>query len=155
MKLKKLQLLILLLLTQLITTHHIRAQICDDWKSQSTSYVITGTTPNDPDFYTWSEKENLMQGVHLCVLNAEVIPVYIQQNNNYINFTSRFGPSAALLYMVQLEVNVNDAGYVEIYHGSSKMDIVWYGSSGSYPDLGDYNLKVRVVFSDGTITFRE
>ncbi len=155
MKLQLLILLALLLFTKLIFHQPMQAQICDDWKSQSTSYVITGSTPPDPAAYTWEEKGNKIQGVHLCVLNAEVIPVYIQQNNNYINFTSRVGPSTAHLYMLQLEVNVNDNGYSQIYSGSAKQDIVWYTSSSHFPELGEYDLKVRVVFFDGTIRFRQ
>ncbi|NQT76075.1 MAG: T9SS type A sorting domain-containing protein [Bacteroidetes bacterium] len=155
MKLQLLILLALLLFTKLIFHKQMQAQICDDWKSQSASYVITGSTPPDPSAYTWEEKGNKIQGVHLCVLNAEVIPVYIQQNNNYINFTSRFGPSTAHLYMLQLEVNVNDNGYSQIYSGSAKQDIVWYTSSSHFPELGEYDLKVRVVFFDGSIRFRQ
>ena len=85
MKLNLLQLLALLTFTQLFLDGHLKGQICDDWKSQSTAYVVTGSTPYDPDYFQWEEKSNNMHGVHLCVLNAEVIPVYIQQNNNYIN----------------------------------------------------------------------
>lgn len=151
MKLKILHLLILLPLTQLITQETLQAQICYDWKSQSTAYVINGSTPDDPDFYIWDQGANNKQGVHLCVLNADIIPVYIQQNNNFINFTSRIGPSSAILYMLQLEVNVNDAGYSVIYSGSPKQDIVWEASSSSFPDLGTYDLKVRITFSDGGI----
>ena len=154
MKLTLLQSLIILTITILVQGEQINAQICDDWKSQSTAYVVTGSTPADPGYYIWEEKANI-HGVHLCVLNADVIPVYIQQNNNYINFTSRFGPSTALLYMLKLEVNINENGFVTVYSGSAKQDIVWYGSSASFPDLGDYNLEVRVTFFDGTIRFRE
>lgn len=154
MILSRLKLLIILIL--LFTKNYsLDAQICDDWKSQSTAYVLTGTTPNDPGFYQWEEKANIMQGVHLCVLNADVIPVYIQQNNNYINFTSRFSPTAAILYMLQLEVNINDAGWVTAYSGSSRQDIVWYGSSAAFPLLGEYSLKVRITFHDQTIRLRE
>ncbi len=133
----------------------VNAQICDDWKAQSTSYVVTGNTPNDPSFYQWEEKANNIQGIHLCVLNADVIPVYVQQGNNYINFTSRFSPSEALLYMLQVEVNVNDQGYTTIYNGSAKQDVVWYASSNAFPDIGEYKLMVRVVFFDASIRFRE
>ncbi len=154
MTLLRLKLLIILIL--LYTTNlSLNAQICDDWKSQSTAYVLTGNTPEDPGFYQWEEKANIMQGVHLCVLNADVIPVYIQQNNNYINFTSRFSPTAAMLFMLQLEVNINDGGWTTVYSGSSKQDIVWYGSSARFPLLGEYNLKVRIAFHDQTIRMRE
>lgn len=155
MKLHTLPLLLTLLFTTLIADEHAKGQICDDWKSQSTAYVVTGSTPDDPSFYQWEEKSNNMQGVHLCVLNAEVIPVYIQQNNNYINFTTRFGPSTAMLYMLQVEVNVNGNGYTCIYSGSAKQDVVWYTSSSSFPDLGDHDLKVRLTFFDGTIRYRQ
>jgi len=155
MKLQLLTLLTILSITNLNGKKKLMAQICDDWKSQSTAYVMTGSTPSDPNYYQWEEKSNNMQGVHLCVLNADVIPVYIQQNNNYINFTSRFSPAAALLFMLKLEVNVNDNGYTEVYSGSAKQDIVWYGSSASFPVPGDYNLMVRVTFFDGTIRYRE
>ena len=155
MKLHLLPTLLISMITLLMNDATLCGQICDDWKAQSTAYVVTGSTPDDPDFYQWEEKSNPMHGVHLCVLNADVIPVYIQQKNNYINFTSRFGPSTALLYMLQVEVNVNNAGYVTIYSGSAKQDVVWYNSSALFPDIGEYNLKVRVTFFDGTIRYRE
>ena len=117
--------------------------------------MLTGSTPNDPDHYIWEEKSNNIQGVHLCVLNADVIPIYIQQNNNYINFTSRFSPSAALLFMLKIEVNVDDGGFTNVYNGSAKQDIVWYGSSAAFANPGDHNLKVRITFFDGTIRYRE
>ncbi|HSG67220.1 MAG TPA: alpha/beta fold hydrolase, partial [Bacteroidales bacterium] len=155
MKLQPLYLLFILLISVLINDEQIQGQICDDWKAQSTAYVVTGSTPEDPDFYQWEEKSNPMHGVHLCVLNADIIPVYIQQGNNYINFTSRFGPSTAMLFMLKLEVNVNDAGYVTIYSGSAKQDIVWYNSSAAFPEVGENDLKVRVTFFDGTIRYRQ
>jgi hypothetical protein len=155
MKQHLLYLLPALIFTFFSLTRATQAQICDDWKAQSTAYVVTGSTPADPGYYQWEEKDNNIQGVHLCVLNADVIPVYIQQGNNYINFTSRFSPSSALLYMVHIEVNIDDNGYTEIYSGSAKQDIVWYGSSASFPETGEYDLKVRVVFFDGTIRFRQ
>jgi hypothetical protein len=155
MKLYILPLLIILLFTKLIFVEQLNGQICDDWKSQSTAYVVTGSTPNDPDFYIWEEKANIMHGVHLCVLNADVIPVYIQQNINYINFTSRFSPVMAILYMLKLEVNINDGGFSTVYSGSAKQDIVWYTSSAFLPDIGEYDLKVRVTFFDGTIRYRQ
>ncbi len=155
MKLQILYLLPALFITFYPQGRGTQAQICDDWKAQSTAYVVTGSTPADPAFYQWEEKGNNIQGVHLCVLNADVIPVYIQKGNNYINFTSRFGPSTALLYMVQVEVNINGNGYTEIYSGSAKQDVVWYSSSDSFPETGEYDLKVRVVFFDGTIRYRQ
>ena len=155
MKLKQLPLLLITIYTTLMTDVTLYGQICDDWKAQSTAFVVTGSTPEDPDFYIWEEKDNPMHGVHLCVLNADIIPVYIQQQNNYINFTTRFGPSTALLYMLQVETNVDGAGYQTIYSGSAKQDVVWYNSGASFPDVGNYNLKVRVTFFDGTIRYRE
>ena len=131
------------------------AQLCEDWKAQSTAYVINGDTPNDPAFYQWEEISNQVQGVHLCVLNAEIIPIYIQQGNNYINFTSRFSPTAALMFMLQLEVNVNNNGFSIIYNGSARQDIIWYGSSATLSKPGEYNLKVRITFFDGSIRLRE
>ncbi|MDT8392489.1 MAG: T9SS type A sorting domain-containing protein [Bacteroidales bacterium] len=155
MKLQRLHLLITLVFTILIFEEHAQGQICDDWKSQSTAYVVTGSTPDDPGFYQWEEKANNMHGVHLCVLNADVIPVYIQQNNNYINFTTRFGPSTALLFMLQVEVSVNSGGYTSIYSGSAKQDVVWFNSSSAFPNTGNYDLMVRVTFFDGTIRYRQ
>ncbi|MEN8224744.1 MAG: alpha/beta fold hydrolase [Bacteroidota bacterium] len=155
MKLHLLHLLIVLLFTKLIFVEHLKGQISDDWKSQSASYVITGSTPSDPYYYVWEEKANIMAGTHLCVLNADVIPVFIQQNINYINFTSRFSPAVAILYMLQLEVNVNNAGYNTIYSGSAKQDIVWFNSASYFTELGLYDLKVRVTFFDGTIRYRQ
>ena len=131
------------------------AQLCEDWKAQSTAYVINGNSPNDPDFYQWIEIGNGTQGVHLCVLNADIIPVYIQQGNNYINFTSRISPVAAMMFMLQVEVNINNNGYTTIYSGSARQDVVWYNSSMHFPEIGDYNLKVRITFFDGTIRLRE
>jgi hypothetical protein len=155
MKLKQLNILFLLFITIFVLRGQMKGQICDDWKSQSTAYVVTGSTPEDPSFYQWEQKSNNMHGVHLCLLNADVIPVYIQQQNNYINFTTRFGPSTALLYMLQVEVNVNDNGYSTIYSGSAKQDVVWFNSSSAFPDCKDYDLKVRVTFFDGTIRYRQ
>ena len=155
MKLQLLPSLLITVIAILMNDAALNGQICDDWKAQSTAYVVTGSTPEDPDFYQWVEKVNPMHGVHLCVLNADIIPVYIQQQNNYLNFTTRFGPSTALLYMLQVETNVNGAGYVTIYSGSAKQDVVWYNSSDLFPDIGNYNLKVRVTFFDGTIRYRE
>jgi len=155
MKLQLLHSLTLLIFTNLSLVGLMQGQICDDWKSQSAAYVVTGSTPFDPDYFQWEEKSNPMHGVHLCVLNADVIPVFIQQNNNYINFTSRFSPVAALLYMIRVEVNINDAGYVTLYSGSAKQDVVWYNSSGVFPNLGNYDLKVRIIFFDGTIRNRQ
>ncbi len=144
-----------LLLNLLIIAISANAQICDDWKAQSTAYVVTGNTPNDPEFYEWEEKSNIIQGVHLCLLNADVIPIYVQQGNHYINFTTRFSPAAALLFMLKVEVNINDNGFTTIYNGSAKQDIVWYNSSGAFPNIGEYKLVVRVTFFDATIRMRE
>lgn len=144
-----------LLIFTTILTISVHAQLCEDWKAQSTAYVISGNSPNDPGFYQWSERSNNSQGVHLCVLNADVIPVYIQQANNYINFTSRFSPGSALMFMLQVEVNIDDNGYSTIYSGSARQDVVWYNSSMHFPEIGNYNLKVRITFFDGTIRLRE
>jgi len=144
-----------LLIFTTILTISVHAQLCEDWKAQSTAYVISGDSPNDPGFYQWSERSNNSQGVHLCVLNADVIPVYIQQANNYINFTSRFSPGSALMFMLQVEVNIDDNGYSTIYSGSARQDVVWYNSSMHFPEIGNYNLKVRITFFDGTIRLRE
>jgi len=155
MKPKNLTILILLISTQIFLSISIQGQISDDWKSQSTAYVIEGFTPADPDYYIWGEKSNIMHGVHLCLLNAEVIPVYIQKDINYINFTTRIGPSSALLYMLKVEVNVNDGGFSTVYLGSAKQDVVWYTSSAVLSQIGEYDLKVRVTFYDGTIRYRQ
>jgi pimeloyl-ACP methyl ester carboxylesterase len=155
MKTTYLKLLIIPILLSANLHPKLRAQICNDWKAQSTAYVLTGSSPADPTFYQWQALGNNSQGVHLCVLNADIIPVYIQKGNNFINFTSRFSPTNALLYMVHVEVNINNNGYFVIYSGSAKQDVVWFESALSFPQTGSYDLMVRVVFSDGTIRFRQ
>ncbi len=133
----------------------IDAQICMDWKNQTTGYVIVGYTSNNQYDYIWHEETNIKQGVHICVLPSENVPIYIQQNNNYINFTTRISPTLAYSFMVNIDVNINDNGYFNIYSGSSKQDVVWYNSSNYFSSIGQYNLKVKIQESLGQEFFRE
>ena len=130
--------------------------ISKDWKNQTTAYIIESSTPSNPYNYNWHEVSNIIQGVHINLIPAEKVPIYVQQDNAIINFTTRISKSEALSFMVSVEVNVNNQGYTSIYQGSSKQDVVWDNSTSIFNTLCDYNLKVRYAdAASGTIYYRE
>jgi hypothetical protein len=129
--------------------------ICDDWKQQTANYVIVGQTSNNESDYIWEEKTNQLQGIHIYVNPSEIVPVYIQQNNNVINFSTRSSDSYAYTYITRLKFCINEGNYTELYSGSSKQDVVWENSSDFFPSLGDYTLKLIIMDEFGVEYSRE
>jgi len=133
----------------------ISAQICLDWKSQTTGFVVVGYTSNNPDDYIWSELLNVSQGVHINVLPAEKVPIYIEQNNNFICFNTFSSPSGASEFIINIDVEINDNGYFNIYNGSSLYAFVWDNSANYFTSIGNYYLKVRITDPLNNIFERE
>lgn len=130
--------------------------VSDDWKQQTANYVVIGYTSNNEDDYIWEEKTNQTQGVHIYVNPSEIVPVFIQQNNNVINFSTRSSPEGlAYTWMTKVKVSVDGGDYFEIYSGSSITDVVWYTSSDHFPLLGENNLKVNITDEFGMSYNRE
>jgi len=129
--------------------------ICDDWKQQTANYVVVGQTSNNESDYVWEEKTNQLQGIHIYVNPSEIVPIYIQQNNNVINFSTRSADDFAYNWITMLKFCINEGTYTELYSGSSKQDVVWENSSDFFPSLGEYTLKLIIMDEFGAEYSRE
>ena len=129
--------------------------VSEDWKQQTTGLIEIGTTVNEPNEYVWYEETNISQGVSISILPAENVPIYIEQNNNYINFNTHISPTSATEFMINIDVSINESDYITIYNGSARQDIVWMNSSSNFPSISSYNLKVRITDTYGDIHHRE
>ena len=129
--------------------------VSEDWKQQTTGFIEIGTTVNEPNEYVWYEETNISQGVSISILPAENVPIYIEQNNNYINFNTHISPTSATEFMINIDVSINESDYITIYNGSARQDIVWMNSSSNFPSISSYNLKVRITDTYGDIHHRE
>jgi hypothetical protein len=141
---KKVQKIILIYII-ILSAFDISAQTSLDWKSQTVGFVVEGYTSNNPNDYVWNELLNISQGVHINVLSAQRVPIYIEQGNNYICFNTYTSPDGAFEFMVNINVNINDNGYFNIYNGTSAYAIVWYNSASYFTSFGNYNLKVKIT----------
>jgi len=145
----------LTILTLCITSNYILAQISQDWKFQSAGYIIEGYTTDNPNDYIWYEESNISQGVHISVLPAEKFQIFIEQSNNYICFNTFLSPTWGYEFIVNIDVNINNNGYNNLYNGNPTWSVVWYNSSNVFSTLGSYNLKVKIQEAMGTEYFRE
>ncbi len=129
--------------------YNTSAQICIDWKRQTTHLVAIASTSNNPDDYSWNEETNIMQGVIIDIIPSERVPVYIQQNNHIICFSTYY----SLHVILNLEVNINNSGYTTIQTGSAQQ-VVWYDSESYFNTSGVHNLKVKYLVMS-TYYYRE
>jgi len=127
----------------------------EDWKQQTANYIIEGYTTDNPDDYIWSQVENQIQGVIIYVSASEVVPIYVQLDNNIIDFSTRSSDTFAYTFMTHLSISVDNNSYINIYHGTPKQDIVWFNSSDFLPSLGDHNLKINIIDEFGYSYNRE
>ena len=148
---------ILIILIPLVTYGQKKLNgICDDWKQQTANYVVIGYTSDNEDDYVWEELSNQLQGIHIYVNPSQIVPVFIQLNNNVINFSTRSSPEGlAYTWMTKVKISVNGGDYFEIYSGSSKTDVVWYESSDYFPICGEHNLRVNITDEFGMSYNRE
>jgi len=131
-------------------------QLSMDWKHQSVGYVIEGYTSNNEFDYVWYEESNITQGVHINIIAAEKIPVFIEQNNNYICFNTFTSPDGGFEFIIKVEVNINNTGYYTIYDDNSTFSVLWENSADAFPNLGSYDLKVKIYNPlKATLIYRE
>jgi hypothetical protein len=78
------KIILLLILSSLLTL----GQTIVNQQEATSLTVAIGSTPNDPNSYTWTEISNTKQGVHVNVVPPEKAWIYLQQNNSWINFNS-------------------------------------------------------------------
>lgn len=131
------------------------SQISENWMQQTANFVVEGSTSTDPNTFIWGEETNLFQGVHIYLYPAEKVPIYIEQDNNYINFSTRIDDENATEFILVVEVQVNGGGWSTLYEGSSKQDVVWFDSRYNFPDIGTYNLEVYFYLTSGQAFTRE
>ncbi len=126
-------------------------QPCKDWKKQTTDNILIGETSPDRNAYTWHEENNIIQGVRLNLILPEKVPIYLQQNNNIINFETN-----SLSSITHIEVNINDQGWQELYNSEATDQFLWQNSSVYFNSIGHYNLKVKyMIASSSTMYNRE
>ncbi len=151
-------LLILFVLVQiknLYSQNNNMESVSDDWQKQTANYVVVGYTTDNPNDYVWSQVTNQLQGVHIYVNPSEIVPIYIQLNNNVINFSTRAGYDYAYTHITQIKVSVNNGDYIELYSGGPKQDVVWFNSSNYFNTLGSHLLQVNIVDEFGRAYNRE
>jgi len=146
---------LVLILSFFVYYQKISGQISDNWMFQTAGFVVNGTTSSNPLDYSWSEVSNIVQGVHISILPAEKVPICIEQNNNYICFNTFLAPAWANEFIVNIDVNINNNGFYNIYNGSAKMSVVWFNSSSVFSSIGSYDLKVSITDVFYNIKHRE
>jgi hypothetical protein len=149
------KIIISLLLVVLWCYSFSQQSVSENWMQQTASFVINGYTSTDPNTFDWYEEDNISQGVHIYVQPHEKVPIYIEQDNNYINFSTRFGYDLAYDFMLVVKVQVNGGDWTTLHEGSSKMDVVWFDSRYSFPNIGSYDLKLYVFLASGMGFTRE
>ncbi len=121
-----------------------------NWVNQVTSHFTVGSTPSTESSYTWGQESRDMQGVNISLIPTELVKIYLELNNNTINFL--IDPTSSF---IGLDVNVDGQGFNSIYTGSSVTNFEWHGSAASFPSIGQHDLQVRFTTPDGNITYRE
>lgn len=122
-----------------------------NWINQVSSSVILGSSPNTESSYNWSQVSNGLQGVTISLVPTEINKIYLEENNNKLNFDLK-----PISSMVSIDVNIDNGGYFNIYSGSPKTNFVWHNSSSYFLGVGLHNLKLRFISSlSATIYYRE
>ena len=122
-----------------------------NWINQVTSSFESSSTPNTESSYTWAPETRSTQGANIDLIQTEVAKVYIEQNNNKLNFII---PSS--FPFVNLDVNIDNAGYFNIYNGSSVTNVEWSNSASYFTGIGSHQLFVNFTeATSGTIFHRE
>lgn len=121
-----------------------------NWVSQVTNKFTTGSTPSSENSYNWFQETREMQGVQISLNPTEISNIYLEQNNHKIRFfTSQSTP------FIALDVNVNNAGYNNLYNGPLVNSFEWANSINVFTSQNSYNLKVRFMDVSGTYWYRE
>ena len=121
-----------------------------DWKSQVTHTVDVGSSPLTSSSYQWEEETiRKKQGVSVSLMETEISNLYIECNNNKINFNVQ-----NITPFFNLEYNVDNSGYNTLYTGNGKTSHIWENSSDIFNQVGDYILKVRFTDQSGQIFYR-
>lgn len=126
------------------TTPHVVS-----WVSQVTSQVITGTSPATDASYQWEQMTKQLQGTTISLMPTEITKIYLEQWNNHVAFSVQDNTP-----FISIDVNIDDAGYSNIYNGSQKKSFTWNNTNNYVNSLGYHNLKVRFLVGQ-TYFYRE
>jgi acetyl esterase/lipase len=121
-----------------------------NWISQVANSVTIGSSPNTESSYVWRQELKDMQGVTISLIPTEISNIYLEENNNKINFSVSDASSFS-----NIDVSVDNQSYVNLYNGSSRTGFVWDNSYTYFTGLGVHNLRVKYTVGSGTIYFRE
>ncbi|MGQ0829130.1 MAG: T9SS type A sorting domain-containing protein [Bacteroidota bacterium] len=121
-----------------------------NWINQVTSSVTVGNSPNTESSYSWSQETREMHGATINLIPTEVSKIYLEQNNNKISFN--LNPISTF---INLDINIDNQGYFNLYNGSSNTSFVWQNSASYFSGIGTHNLKVKYTIPSGTIYLRE
>lgn len=121
-----------------------------NWISQVAHNVTIGSSPSTESSYNWEQEYRDMQGVTISLMATEKSKIYLEQNNNKINFSVQSGSSFA-----SLDINVDGGGYYNVYNGSLVTNFIWDNSISVYNTIGLHNLKVKFTAMNGTQYIRE
>lgn len=121
-----------------------------DWKYQVTTNVLISSTSSNPNAYTWHAEQSLMQGCGISLLPTELVEIYLQQTYSKINFDV-----APVNGFVNLDVNVDNGGWTNLYNGSTVTNYLWNNLGSLNSSIGAHNLKVRFTDPGSTVYYRE
>jgi hypothetical protein len=121
-----------------------------NWISQVAHNVTTGASPSNESAYTWAQESRDMQGVTISLMATEISKIYLEQNNNKINFAVQSSSS-----FLSLDVSVDGGGYNNVYSGSLVTNFIWANSISAYNTIGQHSLKVKFTAMSGTQYIRE
>lgn len=106
--------LLIIIISLILCTIFTKGQSIVNQQQATSVSVAMGSTPNDPNSYTWSEITNTKQGVHINVVPPEKAQIFLQQNNSWINFTSfNYG------LMTSLEVKYDGGNWQTIFSSTN------------------------------------
>lgn len=121
-----------------------------NWINQVSSTVTLSSSPNTESSYTWAKEYRLGQGITISLSPTEISKIYIEDNNNKINFALNLSFS-----MVSIAVNIDNSSYVNLFSGSPVSNYIWNNSANYFIGLGEHSLKVRFTDSGGIVYYRE
>ena len=121
-----------------------------NWINQVSDQVITGNSPSTESSYQWNYEPMDGQGVSISLMQTEISKIYLEQNNHKINFHVLSNTP-----FMNLDVNINNGGYFNLYNGALTTSNIWQNSSSYIVSIGNHNLKVRFTDMSGTIYYRE
>lgn len=114
----------------------------------ATTVSYQGTTPSNPNAYTWSEITNTKQGVNISIIPPAKAEICLQLNNSWINYHTLYSD----VLMTKLWVKYDGGDYQQIVN-SLKQSTGW--QFAPYSSTGVHTLSVKWIDDGGTVYFRD